>query len=255
MIYYFSGEGNTRYCAKKISKFTGEKLVFIPEADASKETFEGKSLGIMFPVYSWGVPPLVLDFINRLSDSFIGQLRKEKAPVWMVCTCGDETGLAPEMLEKALHNRGLSLQGTWSVIMPDTYVLLPGFNVDSAKVEEAKLDSAPGRVDAIARKINSGEWESDIHYGPMPGLKTKIVYPLFKKWGINRKKWHWTEECIQCGRCAEKCPVGNIEMKGGHPRWHDRCVSCLACYHNCPVHAVAYGRATNNKGQYLCPLR
>lgn len=60
----------------------------------------------------------------------------------MVCTCGDETGEAPQMFQKALEERGLKSLGFWSVIMPNTYVLLPGFDVDLDEIENYKIDHA-----------------------------------------------------------------------------------------------------------------
>lgn len=254
MIYYFSGEGNTKFAAKKIAAYLKESLHFIPLENPGMQEFEGDSLGIMFPVYSWGVPVPVMKFIEMIPESFINDVKRGHKPVWMVCTCGDETGNAPEMFYSALEKRGLTTLGAWSLIMPNTYVLLPGFNTDSQSVETEKLDNAPRKVLEIAEKIKNKTWEKALHYGSYPRLKTKLVYPLFKKWGINRNKWNWTQECIQCGKCAKSCPMNNIKMKGNHPVWGNNCVSCLACYHNCPVHAVAYGKVTERKGQYICPL-
>lgn len=254
MIYYFSGEGNTKYAAKKIGSTIGEIPHFIPLEDPRKQKIEGQSVGFMFPIYSWGVPQPVLKFIELLPDSFFQDIKKANLPVWMVCTCGDETGNAPEMFYESLEKRGINTMGAWSLIMPNTYVLLPGFNTDSSEIETRKLDQAPKSVEEIAIKIKKGEWEKKIHYGSYPRLKTKLIYPLFKKWGINRKKWGWTQECIKCGKCASSCPMNNVTIKGGHPVWGNNCVSCLACYHNCPVHAVTYGKITDRKGQYICPL-
>lgn len=254
MIYYFSGEGNTKFVAKRIAEIIGEDTYFIPLENPTQQEIGGDSVGFMFPIYAWGVPQSVMRFIELLPDSFFNNIKKRSIPVWMVCTCGDETGDAPEMFYEILENRGIKPTAAWSVIMPNTYVLLPGFNTDSPQVETLKLDQAPKLVDEIAYKIKNGIWEKNLHYGNYPRLKTKLIYPLFKKWGINRRKWGWTEECIKCEKCAKSCPVKNISIKGGHPVWGKNCVSCLACYHNCPVHAVTYGKITDRKGQYTCPL-
>ena len=250
MILYFSGNGNSRYVAEKLGKLLGERVLFIPKTDPKTLQYEGESLGVVFPVYSWGVPPIVQRFIYDLNERFIAEARKRK--IWMVCTCGDETGKTPEMFRWMLGRRGLELDGAWSVIMPNTYVLLPGFDVDSRKVKEDKLDRAPKRIQHIADCIQEGRWERDVTKGSWPTLKSQVVYRLFRRWGINTSKWHWTSECIQCGKCAASCPVGNITMKGGHPRWGSDCTSCLACYNVCPAHAVEYGNATIHKGQYRC---
>ncbi len=253
MIYYFSGLGNTAYVAKKLSEALGEKLKFIPEVTPVKEEFEGDYLGILFPVYSWGIPVNVVEFIRQLPESVFDAIRMRKKPVWMVCTYGDETGQTVEMLNKILKKRGISLQGAWGVRMPNTYVLLPGFNIDSPEVEEKKLKDAPHRIEEIIGKIKSNSWEWDIFKGSFPSLRS-MVYPLFKKWGISVKKWHFTNACVKCGKCVKSCPVRNITMGTDGPIWGENCVSCCACFHHCPYHAVEYGNITKDKGQYVCPL-
>lgn len=251
MIVYFSGTGNSGYVAKRIAFGIGEKLLFLPETDPlTLELKDNEMFGLVTPVYSWGIPPIVIDFIRKLNEQFVIDLKDKY--VWAVLTCGDETGCAPEMLEKSLIKKGMRLKSGWSVIMPNNYVLLPGFDVDNKKTETLKLDNAPGRIDEIIEKIINGISEKDFFHGSWPRLKTNLVYPLFKRWGILKGRWHWTQECIQCGKCAKVCPVGNIAMIGNHPKWNTNCTSCLACYHICPTHAVEYGKATVRKGQYFC---
>lgn len=254
MVFYFSGIGNTRYVAEQISEIIKERLCFIPDNNAIEQVFSGDSLGFLFPIYSWGVPPIVLDFIRALPEEFVTTLRKKGVPVWMVCTCGDETGRAPEMLRNALRERGVELKGAWSVIMPNTYVLLPGFDIDSKEVEEEKLHKAVGRIVQIGEKIRDKKWTWDIHYGSFPGLRTFLFFPLFKRWGINPRRWHHTSACVKCGKCARACAVKNICMGIEGPEWGSNCLSCLACYHICPYHAVEYGKITKEKGQYIIPL-
>ncbi len=79
MIFYYSGTGNTRYAAVTIGKAIGDKrLLFIPalvrEIETGKRSassvFAGmaddEAIGFMFPVYSWGVPPIVSIAVRSL---------------------------------------------------------------------------------------------------------------------------------------------------------------------------------------------
>ncbi len=253
MIYYFSGTHNSRYAALRLGSILGEDVRFIPSEDPFSQSFDtdkDKSIGFVFPVYSWGVPPIVLDFIDKLPEALIESVKEQKGYVWCVATCGDETGMAVEMLRKALRRRGIELSSSWSLIMPNVYVLLPGFGVDPKELEEKKLREAVGRIEEIASAIKKEEAVEDVHLGPLPRLKTALIYPLFKRWGVNTKKWHYTDACIGCGKCARACPVGNIAMEEGHPRWGTDCTSCCACYHVCPTHSAQYGSITKKMGQY-----
>lgn len=247
MIFYYSGTGNSAYVAKNLGESLREKVVRISDSDALANIVDGNSVGFVFPVHAWGPALPVISFIEYIDDKTVSEIRQR--PVWIVMTCGDETGNAPLIIEKSLHKRGIDVAGIWSVIMPNTYVLLPGFDVDSKEVENRKLEGAPSRLEHIAEKIRKGEWDRDITYGSMPRLKSS-VYPLFRRWGIFPKKWKASDSCIGCGICSRNCPEKNIVMEKGKPRWDDNCVSCLACYHSCPKHAVEYGNITRKKGQY-----
>lgn len=245
MIAYFSGTGNSRFVAKSLAEqlHTQAKKIF-------DSPFKPREIqGFVFPIYSWGIPPVILKYIEEMSDNLASE-------VWVVCTCGDETGNAPKQLQKALGKVRKKLLAFWSVQMPNNYVLLPGFGVDSPELEHEKLSKAPARIGHIAKEISAERWISDYVSGSFPALRT-LVWPLFKRWGINPKYWHFTDACIGCGKCAKVCPSENIVMeetesdtKTGHPKWGENCLSCTACFHVCPKNAVQYGKITAKMGQY-----
>lgn len=254
MIYYFSGTGNSEWTARELGKALHEDVVFIPYQNPLDAKPEGRTIGFVFPVYSWGVPPLVIDFIKRLPEDFIMQLKKFSKDVWVVMTCGDEVAFAPEMIQDTLEKRGINVKSIWSIILPNDYVLLPGFDVDSREVEVEKLSKAPSRIKEITEGIQSRREGIDVVRGSMCWVKTKLVYPLFKKRGISTGNWHSTESCVSCGLCVRNCPNNNIELnESGRPVWGNNCCSCVGCYHVCPRHAVEYGKITKKKGQYLNP--
>ncbi len=248
MIYYFSGTGNSWYVAEQLAAHLADAAVplgLLAYSDDKVCISSSESVGIVCPVYSWGLPVPVLKFIERLLHC------GEKPPyVWCVLTCGDETGFAHRMMKSALAHRGYCLNAVWSVIMPNNYVLLPGFDVDADDVAQGKIDAAPKRIAEIAAAIRSCAETTDVNVGPMPWLKSRIVYPLFKWWGIFPRKFRVSSDCSGCGRCAKACPLGNVTMVDGKPSWGNNCASCVACYHVCPKECIQYGSATRGKGHY-----
>lgn len=245
MIYYYSGTGNTRYCASVLARALGEETRFIPAKGETPLPEAWAAVGFMFPIYSWGVPPIVLDFIESLpAESLEGRY------VWAACTCGDEAGTAMRVLRSHLECKGAEVAALFSIIMPNDYVLLPGFSVDPQEVEQRKLAEAPQRLGMIARAI--GERRTgiyDVHEGSVPRLRS-LVWPLFKRWGVNPRRWHAdAAKCVGCSLCVSACPVGNVSLdEERHPVWGNRCLSCCACFHTCPQRAIDYGHFTSGKG-------
>lgn len=261
MLYWYSGTGNSRHVARMTAQLIGEgRCRFIPsvlgvdtKADTDLSVGDdlcGDMVGFCFSVYSWGVPPVVLKLVESLDvKAFEGKY------VYAILTCGDEAGLAGDMFRKALAKKGVRLDAAFTVIMPNDYVMLPGFDIDSKELERKKLDAASARVAEIAGRLKARESVVDLFEGPMPWLKTRLVYPLFRRWGVQPKRWKVdTDKCIGCGKCVGVCPAGNVSLTDSrHPQWGRRCYSCTACFHICPVRAIDYGTFTKGKKQYFCP--
>jgi ferredoxin len=248
MIFYFSGCGNSKHVAETIAAGLNDTLTFIPEAAREGRydytLAEGERLGFVFPIYSWAPPRLVLDFVKKL------QLKAKPDYLYFACTCGDNCGLTEKVFRKAVEEKGWSLSACFSVQMPETYIGMAGFKLDTPENAKLKIDKADDLLKRNITRLINKEHFSEMVVGSLAWLKTYLVNPGFNRSATDDSKYHVTEACIHCGKCVEACPLKNISIEEGRPKWHGHCTMCMGCYHHCPVNAIQYGKATVGKGQY-----
>ena len=248
MIFYFSGCGNSKYVAETIAAGLNDTLTFIPEAAREGRydytLAEGERLGFVFPIYSWAPPRLVLDFVKKL------QLKAKPDYLYFACTCGDNCGLTEKVFRKALEGKGWSLSACFSVQMPETYIGMAGFKLDTPENAKLKIDKADDLLKRNITRLINKEHFSEMVVGSLAWLKTYLVNPGFNRSATDDSKYYVTEACIHCGKCVETCPLKNITLEEGRPKWHGHCTMCMGCYHHCPMNAIQYGKATVGKGQY-----
>lgn len=252
MIIFFSGTGNSHFVARQLAETLGEKnitelkgeLLFDP-LKCTLSTSDERIIWI-FPTYSWGVPPVIKRFM--LEANIEGA---DKATHYMITTCGDDIGETASQWRKIAKKRAWTTATAYSVIMPNTYVLMKGFDVDPIDLSAKKLENAPSKIAEIAKRIDSKIPGDILTKGSWAKIKSNVIYPWFIRFCMSPKPFKSNGRCIGCGKCARACPMNNITMDGDRPKWHDRCALCLRCYHICPCDAVEYGKATIGKGQYF----
>ncbi|MDE6239543.1 MAG: EFR1 family ferrodoxin [Muribaculaceae bacterium] len=252
MIIFFSGTGNSKFVARELGVHLKETQIIqlkgetLYDPTKSHLKTDDKRVIWVFPTYSWGVPPVVKRFINECN--FDGA---NDATHIMVTTCGDDIGETASQWRKLIAARKWQTGCAYSVIMPNTYVLMKGFDVDNPELAAHKLDEAPKQISEIARRISENIEGDILTKGSWPKIKTGIIYPYFVRFCMSPRPFKTNANCTGCGKCARACPMDNITMGAKCPQWHDRCALCLRCYHICPSDAVEYGNATKNKGQYF----
>ena len=160
-----------------------------------------------------------------------------------------------DLLRHDLEARGVELNAAFSLIMPESYLGLPFFNVDNAKKEKEKKEKAAAELKGYIQEIANRKPASHLVRGRWPRINSRLLGGFFTKYLVSDKKFKVdTDRCIKCGICASVCPTKNvIGGKDAEPQWkHDgSCLACFACYHHCPRHAIDYGSLTKRKGQYF----
>lgn len=250
MIFYFTGTGNSYHVAKELQEATEERLISIAEA-VKKKQYEYKAstkerIGFVFPVYYWGLPTIVEEFVKRL------QIKHGKGNfVYTVVTCGASIGMTMRRMEKLLHKKGLSLDSGYSIRYPDNYIIL--YDVPTKEEQEQQLtDAAPVLEDIREEIVTRKKGILRITRGKAPHLLSGILHFYYRK---NRKttSFYANADCTGCGLCSRICPTGCITMKEISPEWGKECTQCLGCINRCPTAAIQYGRKTEKRSRYVHP--
>ena len=130
MIFYFSGTGNSRYVAKHLATLTND--TYLPITSNELLPTDDKRIGIVFPVHAWSAPIVMEEFLRTKLPQLIVQTNPY---IYMVCTCGDDIGKTHRIVSELLQKNGHKLSAAFSLIMPDSYIGLPGFDVNSGEIE------------------------------------------------------------------------------------------------------------------------
>lgn len=246
MIIYFSGTGNSKYCAQMLADKLEDELLdsfeFIKNG-ISAELISSKPWVFVSPTYCWQLPHIFEDFIR--SARFEGC--KE---AYFVMTCGSDIGNAGEKIQKLCQEVGLKFQGVIPVVMPENYIAM--FEVPQPDIAKRIVLVAKRSLLKAVRKIQNGERfpEQKVHL--LDKLKSGPLNPIFYKVFVKAKPFYATDACVGCGKCTNVCVLNNISIKDGKPEWGDACTHCMACICGCPTEAIEYGKKSLGKPRYIC---
>lgn len=249
MIFYFSGTGNSLYVARLLADELNDCIISIPDC-INNGTFEfelkdSEKIGIVTPVYFYGLPSIVETFLDKLN-------LKKYSSFYLVVTFGSFTANTGPNAQKYFSGLGLNLDHVFSVKMPENYI--PLLKVPSQDVCSALISDAQRSVHDIVKILDENPpGDYDTHKGKFPGIASSLCRMIYKD-GMTTKKFWVDDACTSCGLCERICPTNAISLQDGKPCWtNDICPRCLACLHRCPSSAIQLGHFTKKKDRYVNP--
>ena len=242
MVLYFSGTGNSRYVAKKIADVSGDEFISIGQKLKSGDFSEVRSekpLVFVGPVYAGRLPRVMEDYIRKVK--FIGTQR-----TYFIVTCAQTPWVTVRYVEKLCAEKGFSLLGFNSIVMPQGYIA--GGGTQPKEVNDKILKAAEPKIISIAETIRDKKQLPEEQ--PGKAMMSKVLNPIMYSIMISAKSFRSTDKCGGCGKCVQRCPLNNIKLTNGKPVWGDQCTHCMACIAGCPNEAIEYGKKTVGKPRY-----
>lgn len=248
-LAYFSPSGTTKKIVKAIAqglKHSSTEHMDITKPENRKrqlQASENELLLIGVPVYFGRVQTDALEWLNTIKG--------HNTPVICVVVYGNR-----EYDDALLELKDTMVKNGCVPIACAAYIGEHSFSNSETPI-------APGRPDAddlnhatsfgekIREKIASISSISHVADIPVPGK-----YPYLDM-GDRRKSLSGVDlmdvddHCLQCGQCADLCPVGAIDPEDSASIDIHNCILCHACIKNCPVDA----RKTKNDMMKSIALR
>ncbi len=223
-IFYFTSTGNCLAVAKKI----GGHLVSIPQVvDSSDLHFQDDAIGLVFPIYGFGLPKMVRRFLEKATWNADYS--------FAIGTYGNLPGAAMMNVQKLFKKHGQHLDYAQSLLMVDNY--LPGFDINDqiAKLPEKHVDENLSRIIADIEHRRTLDATAGLGWRAF----TAVIQGgenLFMN-GKQGQNYLVSEDCTRCGICAKICPAENIAV-ADKVVFKNQCEGCLGCAHLCPQNAI-----------------
>ncbi len=229
-LVYFSPTGTTKAVVQAIARgirHGNEEYIDITRPEARKQplkTSENDLLVVAVPVYMGRVPAVLMEWLPTI--------QAQNTPAVCVVVYGNR------VYEDALLE--LSDILTKCGCRP----IAGGAWVGEHSFSRPGTPTAEGRPDA--RDLNHAELfgqkiRETINAISSTGKPPEVTLPGCRPYRGDSKLWTVdfiavSDECVQCGICAEGCPVGAIDPHNSRAIDTNTCITCCACIRNCPHH-------------------
>ncbi|WP_031480750.1 EFR1 family ferrodoxin [Maridesulfovibrio frigidus] len=230
-LVYFSPTGTTKAVVQSIANGINPsniELIDITKPivrDQPLLTSENELLVIAVPVYMGRVPALLLEWLNSI--------QADNTPTICVVVYGNRV-----YDDALLELKNIVTKCGCKAIGGAAYIGEHSFSSSETPTAHGRpdkndLNHAELFGQKIREKLECYSSISQISEIDVPGIDPYRGSSTL--WDVDFIAIN--NECLQCGVCAEICPVGAIDSENSAVINHEMCISCCACIKSCPQKA------------------
>lgn len=230
-LVYFSPTGTTKAIIQSVARGINQSTVELIDTTKPNgrkqqlQTSENELLVVAVPVYMGRVPALLNEWLHGI--------KARNTPAVCIVVYGNRV-----YDDALLELKDILIKCGCKPIAGAAYIGEHSFSSAETPVAQCRPDSSDlNHAELFGRKINekllsvsSVDQISDIN---IPGN-----YPyggITELWSVDFIAI--SNDCTQCGICAEGCPVGAIDSENSNLIDKEKCITCCACIKNCPQKA------------------
>ncbi len=251
-IFYFSATGNSLGFAKNLAnKLNTNNLEAISELIGNDNIqCDSERIGIICPVYAWGLPRIVKDFLEKLKVH-------GNPYIFAIVSCVGIPGKTLKEIQSILQNKGVNLNAGFVIKAPcsslakknslDNIIISLDRKKEHLKTGEERLTEIVSKIENLSiHKPETSSWPAN-YFG---SIFHEYGMDFFKKASQDFKV---SDKCKACGTCVRVCPRANIILDSKKPTFSDNCEFCHACVQWCPEFAITHPNFEPDKKQYRNP--
>lgn len=237
VLFYFSGTSNTKVVTHLIKESFIERKISVDiydiediinrnvEYDISKYNM----VGIGHPVYGFGSPTIVDDFVKSMPIS--------KIKTFIYKTAGDFLKVnhnASGRLIRNLTKKGYNVMYDRIICMGSNFFLQYDDELVKSLYESAVKKTSHMVDEILSDKIRMYSTSHILIY--FTNITNDCEDKFFAR--LFGKSLKVTENCINCGKCIKNCPSKNIYVDNGKIKFKWNCYLCMRCIYDCPTNAI-----------------